>query len=486
MLTHSNDGAGSGSRTIGVLLRMALLHGIEGTVHQYLSRGGNPNALDKTGKTALMLAAAGGHLALCHALVEAGAEPAVLDANGRSAATLAAERGYGEVATFLQTCTRTNFEDFRPGRIEVGQQLFDTSLEAALDEWTWEDDDALPPADEMESRKIAMEVQDTISLHTPVDADADWSDIIVELPLGQAGSRRIISDGIADRIRAAADEITRSRGSPATLLDLMASPATRRVQYLVVKAVYLQWSASMPTVRVRSLVESKNREAGANSVPGRDGPKTQRTGRRAAGNGAGTPAPQPAVQHANGPRAGSPPARVHRAPAAPPGSHPQQVPSRPLLTTWAARIWAAADEISARNGRTASISDIMAHAAARSMSYKSICKEYERWEAYVTRHGHTDASAGVPALNIADGPDSAAPGASVPAAPAPPPPGAAWDAVGRYLAEEAGLPVKDMRPMNGYFWVLLSVINTGRLRVVADGLAALGFEHMEGFGFRKK
>ena len=62
---------------------------------------GNLDAIDENGRTALMIAAEGGHTALVRVLIDAGADLDAIDAKGQDAAATADAGGHSAVAKML-------------------------------------------------------------------------------------------------------------------------------------------------------------------------------------------------------------------------------------------------------------------------------------------------------------------------------------------------------------------------------------------------
>ena len=71
------------------------------TVSLLLGLGAELNRRDNRGRTALMIAAEAGHVAVVERLLAAGADPALTDKSGLTAAEIARGAGYGVLATAL-------------------------------------------------------------------------------------------------------------------------------------------------------------------------------------------------------------------------------------------------------------------------------------------------------------------------------------------------------------------------------------------------
>ncbi len=72
------------------------------TVKLILSKGANPDLVDKRGQTALMIAAEMGHLSIVEHLLGIGAMDDVRDIEGRTALDLAESENHADVAKLLR------------------------------------------------------------------------------------------------------------------------------------------------------------------------------------------------------------------------------------------------------------------------------------------------------------------------------------------------------------------------------------------------
>lgn len=215
--------------------RMALLAGAVETVRLHLRSGGDINAADDKGRSPLMLAASKGRLDLCQLLLEEGADIGTRDHAGNDALVVARSRGHADVATLLGGAAAADRErrsgglngkdgdarkadglPFRSGASPetavacarqdeliplvpvAGQRLEAETRDGAIEPAVLaEDDDFIdlsawqeeiqgaPPPDDPSCADGATALQRLISLHVPVDTDADWDDIEIELPEAQ-------------------------------------------------------------------------------------------------------------------------------------------------------------------------------------------------------------------------------------------------------------------------------------------------------------
>lgn len=70
---------------LSMLLRMAVLAGVQKAVHLRIRVGDDVNTIDAKGRTPLNLATSKGHVEICALLIECGANPLVRDVSGETA-----------------------------------------------------------------------------------------------------------------------------------------------------------------------------------------------------------------------------------------------------------------------------------------------------------------------------------------------------------------------------------------------------------------
>lgn len=166
---------------------MALLFGAMESVRLHLRSGSDVNAVDEKGRSPLILAATRGRLDLCRFLLEEGADPAIRDHEGNDALAVAQGRGQSEIATMLAVAetsagkTHTvgvvgeNPDAGFPPILSTGDDMIDLSV--------WQEDiERPPPRDDPTCSDDAAVLQRLISRHVPIDRDADWDDVDIDLP----------------------------------------------------------------------------------------------------------------------------------------------------------------------------------------------------------------------------------------------------------------------------------------------------------------
>lgn len=223
-----------------MLLRMAVLAGVQKAVHLRIRVGDDVNATDAKGRTPLMLAASKGHIKICTLLLECGADPLVMDASCETALAAANRCGHTELATLLREhiaaasdpCTdgvarlspSPEFADDNPCfptappnaiaeelpvlTVDVAAAVDDRACQTPDDNETfdlsgWETDEDQPlPEHDSECAALTAALQDRIAAHVPIDTDADWTSIDICLPESQSRRRHtIIEDDRLEAVR---------------------------------------------------------------------------------------------------------------------------------------------------------------------------------------------------------------------------------------------------------------------------------------------
>lgn len=190
------------------LLKMASLAGVSATVQLHIRRGGDINARDNKGRSALMMAASRGHAEICLLLIGAGADVQAVDNDGKSVLEIARENNHACIIKILDEHEISkpdldNFfstsQDHNPN-LAVAPELQD---EDDLDVSFWiEYVDSAPPLNDEHSRVLASAIQEKISSHIPIDMDEEWFDIDIDLPDLAHGRKR--RTGLDDDNQAAA------------------------------------------------------------------------------------------------------------------------------------------------------------------------------------------------------------------------------------------------------------------------------------------
>ena len=174
------------------LVRLAASTGVKAPVESYLRAGRDPDATDTKNRTLLLLAAAGGSADICRLLLESGADPSRRDAEENDALSVAIRNGNMDAASVLRACiapepsvhrARGGADSSAIGPVEADLESANVSEEVVpgFDQWV-ASTEPLPPQDEPALYTDAVDVQNGISKHVPIDTDFDWSDVEIELP----------------------------------------------------------------------------------------------------------------------------------------------------------------------------------------------------------------------------------------------------------------------------------------------------------------
>lgn len=219
------------SKPLSLLLRVAVISGVESAVRIHIERGDNLNARDASGMTPLMLCAARNKPAICELFLNAGADHSLLDPSGRSALQIAIDAGSEATAAILSVVGAST-PTFQPTGIAFDQKQptlkwactasteaadaaklvaqeasttpFEPEMPAARPEqvsnsppnavvdpmdngefdlsvWEVEYEPTCPDADVVVIES-ATAVQAAITDHKPIDSSAEWDDVDAYLP----------------------------------------------------------------------------------------------------------------------------------------------------------------------------------------------------------------------------------------------------------------------------------------------------------------
>jgi RNA polymerase primary sigma factor len=188
------------------LVRAAVQNGNLALVADDLTKGGEINAQDNRGQTPLMLAASRGHTSLCRLLLENGADISQQDDEGRAALEIARVEGRQEVVLLIESYLHQPSQDtieVEPGFAVPG--LFEV----------WEPEiEVEAPVEDVLIRFQVLNSQAIMQASPPVNHDADWGDLVIELPEvdGLAIGREFQRDEIQELFRALIGE-ARQRGA---------------------------------------------------------------------------------------------------------------------------------------------------------------------------------------------------------------------------------------------------------------------------------
>ncbi len=218
---------------LGALFRLAIRSGAAEAVTLHIRRGEPVNGRDGAGLTPLMLAAVHDRLDVCIRLLDAGANPAVVNPDGYTAVELAVELGHATLAVALSRLVSP-----QPGPIVV-EPTVDEEPALPVDELAspvaaditaapapndvaeemngWVADDAVAtPSHDVDCAISAQDAQRAMSTHRRISDEADWSDIVLDLPeirLGPTSTshgdmlavEELLADGLSDGFVCATD-----------------------------------------------------------------------------------------------------------------------------------------------------------------------------------------------------------------------------------------------------------------------------------------
>lgn len=217
-----SDASVTSARPLSLLLKMAVMAGVESAVRIHVQRGDDLNARDSNGLTPLMLAATRNKPTICKLLLDAGADDGLFAPSGKNALAIALAAGAHEAAVVLESAigpirgsehlvpnvplhsdgpivplsvqptehptdpiaVNTIEADRASPTAQVGaleaQQPLDTP---DFDLFGWEpEEDRLPPDADSSVAEAATAIQSAITGYEPFDSSADWEDIDAYLP----------------------------------------------------------------------------------------------------------------------------------------------------------------------------------------------------------------------------------------------------------------------------------------------------------------
>jgi RNA polymerase primary sigma factor len=212
----------TGARPLSLVLKMAVMAGVESAVRIHVQRGDDLNARDSNGLTPLMLSATRNKSAICKLLLDAGADYGLSDPSGKTALAIAVAMGAHETAVILESAIARNrcLENVVPSEarpsdspllplnvqttespteliavtaIEADWALCTSQVEVEgrirprdtsdFDLLGWEpDEDGIPPEADSSVVEAATAIQVAITGYEPFDSSADWDDIDAYLP----------------------------------------------------------------------------------------------------------------------------------------------------------------------------------------------------------------------------------------------------------------------------------------------------------------
>lgn len=217
-----SDTSVTGARPLSLLLKMAVMAGVESAVRIHVQRGDDLNARDSNGLTPLMLSANRNRPAICKLLLDAGADDSLFDPSGKTALAIALAAGAHEAAVVLESAivptrgsehlvpnvplhsdgpivswsvqtTEKATDPIAANAIEADREAPTAQVETVevqqlqdtldFDLFGWEpEEDRLPPDVDSSVVEAATAIQSAITGYEPFDSSADWEDIDAYLP----------------------------------------------------------------------------------------------------------------------------------------------------------------------------------------------------------------------------------------------------------------------------------------------------------------
>ena len=146
-----------------LLMKFAIEKGNQQAVEILLKRGESPDALDRYGNTALMLAARNGSAEICALLLEAGADRELRDSKGRTALMIAEELNHSDVARILKSISEDSENE-----ISGGDDSF------WIGDWEEKQPQAMPQEQDANVIKRARQFISDIAEFDPKDNGEKW------------------------------------------------------------------------------------------------------------------------------------------------------------------------------------------------------------------------------------------------------------------------------------------------------------------------
>ncbi len=187
---------------MNALLKLAAVSGAMNAVRVQLQRGINVNVTDASGRSLLMLAAARGHVEVCRLLLESGADVGITDTEGRSALLYATGAGCMDVAALLRAYSAKTTGDEGGVCEEPASDSRETGIlegAEASDLWQEAEQFSLPTGGDA-TLDDCLVIQQAISDHQPLDTDAGWEEVEIDLP--EINPPRARSEYFDDDLRA--------------------------------------------------------------------------------------------------------------------------------------------------------------------------------------------------------------------------------------------------------------------------------------------
>ena len=150
------------------LMKFAIATGNREGVKSLLDRGESPNALDRDGNSALMLAARKGLAEICAILLEAGADSALKDARGHTALEIAEALHHFDVVRVLKPLSET-----------LDEGLYEGDLDNLFSEENWEEEQTpaiLQEQDDKINEEVLQSMSAIATFESKEDDGEDWNE----------------------------------------------------------------------------------------------------------------------------------------------------------------------------------------------------------------------------------------------------------------------------------------------------------------------
>lgn len=167
------------------LFRLALLKGSTSSVILHIRRGAPVNGRDSRGLTPLMLAAAAGRDDICSLLMDEGADNSLTGPDDRTASDLAGAAGYSNLALKLAPKPASSAPSALSAAGNLnGEFSGEDKLAPGWSDDGWEVEEVFQlAAPDPAIRPAILDVQTSLSAARAYNADPDWREVQIDLPV---------------------------------------------------------------------------------------------------------------------------------------------------------------------------------------------------------------------------------------------------------------------------------------------------------------